>query len=174
MGELAIDTQEIFHPINMQTWPMAQALICAATEKCLDFFSDLQIPISEGNNIFPAGNAKIYLSEFYEKSPIDISFVCGQAPYTTRLDEVRGISINPNGDVIICSFPIGNIYKNSILDIISSYDPYKNPIMSSLINCGIAGLCKLAKQQGIVVELTDYYSPCDLCHDIAKKLSSAN
>ncbi|MDF2673196.1 MAG: hypothetical protein K0R09_1461 [Clostridiales bacterium] len=143
----------------------------AATEKCLNFFSDLKIPVSEGNNIFPAGNANIYLSEFYQKYPIDTSFRCGQAPYTTRLDEVQGISINPNGDVIICAFPIGNIYKNSIIDIISSYDPYKNPIMSALINQGIVGICELAKQQGITVELTDYYSPCNLCYDIARKLS---
>ena len=146
----------------------------AATEKCLNFFSHLQIPVSDGNNIFPAGNAKIYLSDFYQKYPIDRSFRCGQAQYTTRLDEVKDISINPNGDVIICAFPIGNIYKSSILDIISSYDPYKNPIMSALINCGIVGICELAKQQEIPVELTDYYSPCDLCHDIAQKLNSTN
>ncbi len=142
----------------------------AETEKNLDFFTDLQIPVSNGNNIFPAGNAKLYLSEFYQKTDIDTSFRCGQAPYTTKLDEVKEISINPNGDVIVCAFPIGNIYKNNILDIIANYDPYKNPMMSALINFGINGIYELAKQQGITVELTDYYSPCDICHVIIQKL----
>lgn len=145
----------------------------ADTEICLDFFSNLHIPISNGNNIFPGGNAKIYLSEFFQKNNIDMSFRCGQAPYTAKLDEVNSIYINPNGDVTICTFTIGNIYNNNILDIISNYDPYKNPIMSTLLNNGIVGICELAKQQGITVEMTDYYSPCDLCHDITQKLSSA-
>jgi MoaA/NifB/PqqE/SkfB family radical SAM enzyme len=140
------------------------------SEECLDYFADLKLPVSGGNNIFPSGNAKLYLSEFYPKSEIDIEFRCGQAKYTSRLDEVKGISINPNGDVIICAFPIGNIYKNNILDLIADYDPYQNPVMSVLAQKGIRGLLALAKEQGVAVEVSDYYSPCDVCRDISQKL----
>lgn len=143
------------------------------TKKCLDYFSDLHIPISKGNNIFPAGNAKIHLAEFYEKSGIDMDFRCGLAPYTTKLDEIKSICINPDGEVILCHFPIGNIYRKDILDIIAEYDPYKDPVMSALLNQGIAGICKLAEQKGIPVDRSDYYSSCDLCRVITKKMKQA-
>ncbi len=142
----------------------------AATEKSLDYFKDLDIPVSNGNNIFPAGNAKIYLSEFYEKTDIPMDFQCGQAPYTTKLDEVKTISVNPEGEVMVCHFPIGNIYSRNILDIIKDYDPFKNPIMLALLNQGIAGICKLAEEKGITVDPSDYYSPCDLCRTVTPKL----
>ena len=140
------------------------------TEECLAYFADLKLPVSGGNNISPSGNAKLYLSEFYPQTDIDLDFRCGQAKYTSRLDEVKGISINPNGDVIICAFPIGNIYKNNILDLIAGYNPYQNPVMSVLAQKGIRGLLALAKEQGIAVEVSDYYSPCDICRGIAQKL----
>ena len=56
-----------------------------------------------------------------------MNFKCGQAPYTSKLDEINEISVNPNGDVIVCSFPIGNINKQNIFDILYYYDPYNNP-----------------------------------------------
>jgi MoaA/NifB/PqqE/SkfB family radical SAM enzyme len=143
----------------------------AATEKSLDYFNDLAIPVSNGNNILPAGNAKIYLAEYYEKPDIAMDFLCGLAPYTTKLDEVKTISVNPEGEVIVCHFPIGNIYRKNILDIITDYDPFKNPIMLALLNQGIAGICKLAEEKGIKVDPSDYYSPCDLCRMVTKKMA---
>jgi len=137
----------------------------------LDYFNDLAIPVSNGNNILPAGNAKIYLAEYYEKPDIAMDFLCGLAPYTTKLDEVQTISVNPEGEVIVCHFPIGNIYRKNILDIITDYDPFKNPIMLALLNQGIAGICKLAEEKGIKVDPSDYYSPCDLCRMVTKKMA---
>lgn len=140
------------------------------TEACLNNFSKLGIPISSGNNIFPAGNAAIYLSDFYEKKPIDLGMKCGEAPYTTRLDDIQGISLNPNGDIVICCFVIGNIYHESITQIINRYNPYENPLMSALLNGGVNALMQLAEANGVTVDISQYYSACSVCKDIVEKL----
>ena len=89
------------------------------TKEYLAYFNDIGMECSSGNNIFPEGNAIIYLADYFIKKPIDINFKCGDAPYTDDLESINGISINPNGDVVICCFIIGNIYKNNILDILA-------------------------------------------------------
>lgn len=135
------------------------------TEQCLAYFSDLKLRVTSGNNIFPAGNAKKYLSEYFPKKRFDMSFKCG-------LDELHGISVNPNGDIIVCAFSIGNIYNDSILDILANYNPYSNPMMSALLNHGISGLYEFSKEYGLNIDLTDYFSPCDMCRDIVIRLMS--
>jgi len=144
------------------------------TKVCLKYFADLHIPVSNGNNIFPAGNAVIYLSEFYEKKPIDLNMKCGEAPYTTKLDNIETIAINPNGDVVVCCFIIGNIYCDSITEIVRRYNPYEKPMMATLINGGVCELIKLAKEQGISVETTQFYSACSVCRHIIKNLTLQN
>jgi len=141
------------------------------TEECLNYFVDLQIPITQGNNIFPSGNAAIYLSEFYEKKPINLSMKCGEAPYTERLDNVETIAINPNGDVVVCCFIIGNIYCDNIIDIVRQYNPCTNPMIWALINGGVRELIKLAEEYEITVDTTQFYSACDVCRNIVKRLS---
>lgn len=140
------------------------------TENCLKYFLKLGIAISDGNNIFLAGNAAKYLSDFYEKKPIDLGMKCGEAPYTTRLDDVKEISVNPNGDIVICSFVIGNIYNESITQIINRYNPYENSLMSALLNGGVKALIQLAEANGITIDVPQYYSACSICNDIVKKL----
>lgn len=141
------------------------------TEECLNYFKNLHIPVSDGNNIFPSGNAAIYLSEFYEKSPIDINMKCGEAPYTEKLNNVETIAINPNGDVVVCCFIIGNIYRNSIIEILKKYNPYENPMMKVLINGGIRKLIELAELNGINIDTSQFYSSCSMCRNIVKRLS---
>lgn len=141
------------------------------TEKCLDYFSDLDIPVSNGNNIFLSGNAIIYLSEFYDKKPVDLNMKCGDAPYTDKLDNINTISINSNGDVIVCCFVIGNIYHDSIIHIVNRYNPHENTMMSALINGGICELIKYAEKNGITVDPTQFYSACSVCRDIVERLT---
>lgn len=59
------------------------------TKQLLARFEDLAIPVSHGNNIFPAGNAIKYLSEYFPKQEIDLSYRCGQAAYSSKLDDVE-------------------------------------------------------------------------------------
>jgi len=138
------------------------------TKECLAYFDKLKLKVSRGNNIFAAGNAIEYLSDYFKKQPIDMDFKCGQAPYTSKLDEIDEISVNPNGDVIVCSFPIGNIKEQNILDILSNYDPYKNPYTNALLHGGISELLEYAHMNGIDIDSSNFYTPCDICHKIAK------
>ena len=81
------------------------------TREILDSFSDMQIPVSVGNVIFPEGNALKYLSEYFAEEP-------PENPYTEDPCDVKCVSIEPNGDTLG-----RNIYENDIIDIIRSYAP---------------------------------------------------
>lgn len=70
----------------------------------------------------PAGNAFKYLSP---PDKIDLSVSCASAPYTSRLDTINCFGINPNGDIKLCSITIGNIYRQDVLDIITSRFNYE-------------------------------------------------
>ncbi len=83
------------------------------TRKILDSFADLEIPEGTGNVIFPEGNARIYLAEYFKNG-------APKNPYEEKLDDVRCISFSPNGDVLN-----GNVYRNDIMEIIENYAPPK-------------------------------------------------
>lgn len=142
------------------------------TKECISYFDELKLKVSSGNNIFPAGNALKYLSQYFKKQPIDMNFKCGQAPYTSKLTEINQISVNPNGDIIVCSFPIGNIRKQHILDIISNYDPFRNPYTNALLHGGISELLTCANNNGMNIDSSKFYTPCDICHEISKNSNS--
>ena len=81
------------------------------TREILASFCDLSIPTGEGNVIFPEGNAKKYLAEYFaEAAP--------ENPYEEDPCDVRTLSFSPNGDVLD-----GNVYRESILEIIKNYAP---------------------------------------------------
>ena len=79
------------------------------TREIIDSFGDLDITIGEGNIVFPEGNAKKYLSEYFnEGAPAN--------PYEEDLRDVRTLSFSPNGDVLD-----SNVYRENILEIIKNY-----------------------------------------------------
>lgn len=143
------------------------------TDTCLQSFSDLDIPVSDGNDIFPSGNAAVYLFEYYDKKAFNLSARCGEAPYTTRLDNVETISVNPNGDIMVCCFAIGNINRESITDVLKRYDPYENPFMKTLLTDGARGLMDLAEAKGFKPDASQHFSACGLCREIVGKLVGA-
>ena len=139
------------------------------TKECLAYFDDLNIEINDGDSVFPSGNAVEYLSEYFEKKPLDMNFSCGDAFYTSRLDDIDELMIDCSGDVLACDFPIGNIMVNNILDIIKGYDPYNNPYTKALLENGIRGMLKEAGNNGIVIDTSDYYTPCGVCRAIIEE-----
>ena len=81
------------------------------TREILATFSDLEIPESDGNVIFPEGNAQKYLSEYFvEAQP--------ENPYIDDPHDVRCISFEPNGDVLG-----KNVYRTDIMEMIRGYAP---------------------------------------------------
>ena len=81
------------------------------TREILDSFSDMGIAENEGNVIFPEGNARKYLSEFFtDEMP--------ENPYVEDPHDVKCISFSANGDVLD-----GNVCRSDILEIIKNYTP---------------------------------------------------
>ena len=81
------------------------------TRRILASLSDLGLSESEGNVIFPEGNARKYLSAYFGDTP-------PENPYVEDPRDVRCVSFSPNGDVLG-----GNIYQSDILSIIEAYKP---------------------------------------------------
>jgi len=134
----------------------------AETKRLLKIFNDMGIESSRGNNITPSGKA---LQFFPRPEKIDLTIPCGEMPYTGRLDEIECVSIEPNGDLTVCSIPIGNIYKDDVLEILDNYDPYANPLTRALLEGGVA---KLMEEYGGDVDISDCYTACGICRKIMK------
>lgn len=81
------------------------------TRELLDSFSDLQIPVGEGNIVFPEGNAKKYLAEYFKET-------VPQNPYIEDPRDIRTLSFAPNGDVLD-----SNVYARDIMEILKRYAP---------------------------------------------------
>ena len=80
------------------------------TREILSIFEQMDIKVSSGNIIFPSGNAKKYLSEYFDVNKEYIN------PYEDNPRDIHTISFNPNGDVLN-----GNINRDNIMDIIDAY-----------------------------------------------------
>jgi hypothetical protein len=81
------------------------------SREILDSFVEADIPVGEGNIVFPEGNALKYLSEYFNDSK-------PENPYVEDLRDVRCLSFSQNGDVLN-----GNVYQKDIMDIIRDYYP---------------------------------------------------
>ena len=81
------------------------------TREILGSFADLELPVGEGNVIFPEGNALKYLAEYFtDEIP--------ENPYAEDPRDVRCVSFEPNGDVLGC-----NVYERDIMEILENYVP---------------------------------------------------
>ena len=88
----------------------AENIYNTKTREILEEFNSMGISAGSGNIIFPWGNAKKYLKEFFDSN---IEYV---NPYEEDPKDVRTLSVDPNGDVLG-----GNIYRTDIMDIINNY-----------------------------------------------------
>lgn len=81
------------------------------TREILDCFADIGICENKGNVIFPEGNAKKFLAEYFSDGTCE-------NPYAEDPRDVRCVSFEPNGDVLG-----RNVYECDILEIIKDYEP---------------------------------------------------
>ena len=81
------------------------------TRALLKGFAALGIPVGEGNIVFPEGNARKYLADYFtDEIPNN--------PYAEDARDVRCVSVSPNGDVLG-----GNLYERDVMDILRDYTP---------------------------------------------------
>lgn len=82
------------------------------TKELLNEFNRMGIETSEGNVIFPSGNARKFLSEYFDLSEEQ------KSPYCEDPTDVRAVCFSANGNILG-----SNIYKQDISEILSSYAP---------------------------------------------------
>ena len=81
------------------------------TREILDSFADFELPLGEGNVIFPEGNALRYLAEYFTDT-------LPENPYKDDPCNVKCVSFEPNGYVLGV-----NAYNRDIMEIIKNYSP---------------------------------------------------
>ncbi len=79
------------------------------TREILDSLGDMNLAESEGNIVFPEGNARIYLAEYFTG---DIP----ENPYVEDPHDVRCVSFSANGDVLG-----DNVYRHDMTEILEKY-----------------------------------------------------
>lgn len=87
------------------------------TRELLSLFSEIGISPSKGNIIFPAGNARRYLADYFDK---DKSYI---NPYAESPDELHTVSVCADGSVLG-----GNLYDDDIRTIMQTYDAQRAPL----------------------------------------------
>ncbi len=83
-----------------------------STRDLLQKFTQMGIEASEGNVIFPSGNALKYFGEYFDLSKTE------KNPYWEDPTDIKAICFGANGDILG-----SNIYKQDINEILSSYNP---------------------------------------------------
>ena len=146
-------------------WVVNEGFHCTEntrTREILASLADTGLPVHSGNDIFMAGNAIDHLSGYYPPAKLDMADHCGSMPYTEPLTNQSSLSIEPDGNVTVCGFVIGNVSRESMADIVARYDPFAQEGMRAAAE-GVPGLLKLAERRGISVDLARCWSVCDLC-----------
>ena len=82
------------------------------TRKILAEFNQMGIEASEGNVIFPSGNALKYLGEYFDLSKKV------KNPYQEDPTDIRAICFGTNGDILG-----GNINEQDVIEILDKYMP---------------------------------------------------
>lgn len=85
------------------------------TREILAEFNQMGIGTSEGNVIFPSGNALKYLGEYFDLNKET------KSPYWEEPTDIRAICFSANGNILS-----SNIYKQDIKEILATYTPKGN------------------------------------------------
>jgi len=94
------------------------------TRHILAYLDDWGLP-KDDVYITPDGKAQHYLAEYLAIRQPKPSGTCDDKPFTGRLDEVKSISVEPDGSLTICDplMSIGNLHEGHAADICQIYDP---------------------------------------------------
>ncbi|MBM3135001.1 MAG: radical SAM protein [Chloroflexi bacterium] len=141
------------------------------TRAILQALAHLPVAESAGNSVQPMGHALLWLRDFMPpRTPLPAGS-CGDLPYTGRLDEVGGISVETDGSITVCDeLVIGNAAQSNTVQMLRSYDPYRFPEMRALLEGGVAALAELARIKGVEPDPAGYYSVCDMCRSLRRQL----
>ena len=82
------------------------------TKEILKNFEKIGVLPSNGNVIFPAGNALKYLGKYFEQNKTYVN------RYEQNPQDIRAVCIEPNGNFLNC-----NIYNENFLDDFNNYSP---------------------------------------------------
>lgn len=144
------------------------------TRSILKELKDLPIKNSGGNVMEPEGLAIVNLKEFLPPRKKIPPGKCGDIPYTDPLDSVKGIYVEPDGKIAVCKdFYIGNAFEIDIIEIVENYNPFNIPEMKVIIEDGMKGLIDWAKTKGVEPDAKGYYSICQMCTDIRRKVTES-
>jgi organic radical activating enzyme len=141
------------------------------TKEILGGLESLPVRVSEGNIVEPSGEAVKNLLEFLpEKSKYPFG-MCGDFPYTEPLDRLTSVSVEPDSRISVCNdIYVGYASKTDILDLIAFYNPFKVRETREIVEKGVNGLLSFAKSRGVEPDPSGYYSPCQMCSDLRRKL----
>ena len=151
-------------------WVVNETFDCpenARTREILISLADTGLPVGSGNDIFLSGCAAENLAHYYPPAALNPADCCGSMPYTEPLTNQTSLSIEPDGNVTVCGFVIGNVNAQSMAEIIAGYDPFAHEGMQAAMD-GVPGLLALADRRGVKVDLTRCYSVCDLCRRVSR------
>ena len=81
------------------------------TRRILERLADVCACVGDGNVVFPEGNAKKYLAEYFTGE-------VAANPYLEDAHDVRCVSFSPSGDVLD-----GNAYRQDVMEILERYAP---------------------------------------------------
>ncbi|MFB0557902.1 MAG: radical SAM protein [Candidatus Bathyarchaeia archaeon] len=143
------------------------------TRFILDELSGLSVRVSGGNVVEPSGLALVNLKEFLPPRERLPPGKCGDMPHTEPLDHVSCISVEPDGKVAVCDeLYLGDASESDILRLIVGYDPFEVPEMRAVIEDGMEGLASLARARGVEPYPEGYYSVCQMCSDLRRRLGT--
>ncbi len=126
------------------------------------------LPIEQGagNVMEPQGRALDNFRSYFQPDSDWSGRSCGELPYTGKPDDIRGLCVEPNGDISVCGHLLGNVTETAVTRILDKYDPYDDPHLKIILEDGIEGLLREARSSGVPLRETGYYSVCDLCRSL--------
>jgi hypothetical protein len=141
------------------------------TKQLLQELEDLRIPLGRGNILVPEGAALEHLHEFVPARKIMWNESCSNIRYSDPLDAIQSVCIDPDGQINACrGFVIGNAVEGDISEALDRYDPYALPEIKIVMEEDMNGLLQYARTLGLDAEPEGYYTKCDMCMDLRRKI----